>query len=72
MAKESIGAKIPTEWKQQIIQICSDLDITPSEWLSGVIGQALGDTTVNAVHSLPERVAALEKKLNNLSVLLSR
>lgn len=70
--KEQIGARIPTEWKEKITQICSDLGISPSEWLVSVIGQALGQTDANAVDSLPERVTALEKKLSNLSALLSR
>ena len=72
MVKETLGVKVPSEWKEKIQQICTDLGITPSEWLSDLIGRELGETSVNAVHSLPERVASLEKKFQTLSSLLSR
>lgn len=70
--KEQIGARIPIEWKEKIAQLCSDLGISPSEWLVSVIGQALGQTDANSVNSIPDRVTALEKKFQTLSALLSR
>ena len=72
MAKETLGVKVPSEWKEKIQQICTDLGITPSEWLSDLIGRELGETNVNQVHSLSERLASVEKKLSGLSSLLSR
>lgn len=65
--KETIGVKVPAAWKQQIKEICDELGISQSEWLYEAIGTALGKTNVNAVNSLPERVAALEKKLSRLA-----
>lgn len=65
--KETIGVKIPVEWKAQIKEVCEQLNITPSEWLLSAIADALGKPQANSIHSIPERVAALEKKLTRLA-----
>ena len=65
--KETIGVKVPAEWKEQIKQLAEGLGLSPSEWLYSVVGEALGKADVNRVNSLVERVEALEKKLTRLA-----
>lgn len=60
MAKVQIGTRVPNTWVEQIDGVCSDLGINRSDWLSGVVAEALGRDK-ELVPSLAARVAKLER-----------
>ncbi|KGF72851.1 hypothetical protein DO97_03750 [Neosynechococcus sphagnicola sy1] len=65
MAKTAIAAKIPSEWKQSIDEMCQLLGITPSKWVEGVIGEALKRDNPDTVRSLDKRLTAQIEELRS-------
>lgn len=59
MAKLQIGTRVDESWVQEIDQTCSELGITRSDWLAGVVAAAL-KRDKELVPSLAARVAKLE------------
>jgi predicted DNA-binding protein len=68
--KPMVGARVPLEWKQQILGICQESGKSESEVVQEAIAAYLGRTNVASVQSMNKRVIALERKYQKLLALV--
>lgn len=69
--RPTLGCRVTKDEMKRIDELLGEIGQSRSDWLYQLIKQELGETDVQTVRGMSERIAALEKKLTKLSLLIA-
>jgi antitoxin component of RelBE/YafQ-DinJ toxin-antitoxin module len=67
ISKVTIGFRVDPSVADEVDLVCSGLGLTRTEWMNGLIRDALGHKPVETIGALARRVEAIEVKLGRLA-----
>jgi hypothetical protein len=65
--KVTIGFRVDPLLADEVDRVCEQLGINRTEWMNGVIRDALGHKPIETIGALARRVEKLEAKLGSLA-----
>lgn len=69
--RPTLSCRLESEKMQRLDQMLEEMGQSRSDWLYQLVSREMGEVDAQTVRSMSDRIAALEKKLTKLSLLIA-